>query len=97
MTTAWIKLSKLDRRHTGTEHFKYRVRIDGSRDDRVKKFLEIRQWCWDTWGASAERDFAVVETPTHWAWHTGRDILYEPLFVYLVSDADASFFKLKWC
>lgn len=96
MTVAQIKLTKLDKRHAGTKYFKYRALVDGVRDVRVKKFLELRQWCWNTWGPSSERDFAVVEQPTHWAWHTGRDILYDPLHIYLVADQDAAFFKLRW-
>jgi hypothetical protein len=97
MSLALIKLTKLDKRHSGTAHFRYRVCVDGTREVRVTKFLELREWCYSMWGVGMEREFANVVKCAHWGWHTGRDILYDPLYIYLVSDAEASLFKLKWC
>lgn len=93
---AVLKLTKLDGRFTGTENFKYRVSVGGPRDLRIIKFLELRQWCTETWGPGMEREFANIVKCAHWGWHTGRDILYDEIFIYLVGDDEASFFKLKW-
>ena len=91
-----LKLSKLDGRHTGTKNFMYRVSVGGPRDARIIKFLELRAWCTEMWGAGMEREFANIVKCAHWGWHTGRDILYDNIYIYLVSDAEASMFKLKW-
>lgn len=97
MSETPVKISKLDRRHTGTKNFTYRVSVGGTRDARIIKFLEVRAWCTEMWGPGVEREFANIVKCAHWGWHTGRDILYDPLYIYLVSDAEASLFKLKWC
>lgn len=96
MSETSIRLHKLDRRHTGTKNFKYRVSVGGTRDARIIKFLEVREWCTGIWGPGMEREFAKIAKCAHWGWHTGRDILDDPLYIYLVSDAEALLFKLKW-
>ncbi len=91
-----LVLTKLDGRHTGTQNFKYRVEVRGPRDERVLQFVELREWCTQTWGRGVEREFANLVKCANWGWHTGRDILYDSLFIYLVNDEDIALFKLKW-
>ena len=96
MSTMYAVLSKLDGRHAGTQYFKYRAEIRGTREDRVQGFVDVRDWCYQTWGSGTEREFAHIVKCAHWGWHTGRDILFDPLYIYLVDDQDAALFKLKW-
>ena len=92
-----LNLEKLDGRHSGNYYFKYRVWVHGT--DRVRDFIQIRNWCWEVWGPSCERDdhilsynnSTVVNNP-HWAWH-----VYErSRYIYLIDDQALAFFKLKW-
>ena len=92
-----LKLETLDGRHSGNYYFKYRVWVHGT--DRVRDFIQIRNWCWEVWGPSCERDdhilsynnSTVVNNP-HWAWH-----VYErSRYIYLIDDQALAFFKLKW-
>lgn len=96
-----IKLEKLDRRHTGHSLFKFRAYIIGRHDGN--KFAEIRNALWEAYGPSSERDLNGWCGPNgtqinpHWAWHietTSAGSFH--YYLYLTSDEEASFFKLKW-
>ena len=48
-------ITKLDRRHNGNHWFKYSVRPNTY--DKIvsaKELVELRNWCWEHYGASAE-------------------------------------------
>lgn len=80
---------KLDRRYTGSEMFKYCVDFGWLEN---KKFTEVRQWCWETFGASAEIMYARVHyKDAKYAWMSDRS-----LRVYLKSDQELEWFKLRW-
>ena len=92
-----IKIEPLDRRHSGNLRFSHRVWIYG--EDRIENFNTIRNWCWEVWGPSCERDDAIklfhAKNPLHnpqWAWYTDAFERY----IYLVDDQALAFFKLKW-
>ncbi len=71
----------------------------------VSEFLLLRDWCIKTWGMSCERDYYLMyqdyndpdapQNPTnpHWAWHSED----RQLKIYLASDHELEWFKLKWC
>ena len=93
-----LKLETLDGRHSGNYYFKYRVWVHGT--DRVRDFIQIRNWCWEVWGASAERDFFITLSymtdkihNEHWAWHTDPN---GHVYIYLTDNQALAFFKLKW-
>ena len=92
-----LKLETLDGRHSGNYYFKYRVWVHGT--DRVRDFIQIRNWCWEVWGPSCERDDHIqskrdpeIENNLHWAWHVHERSRY----IYLINDRALAFFKLKW-
>lgn len=100
-----IKVKRTDKRMTGHNKFKYYIDIKYDRNESfdsmpvLEKFFEIRQWCWETWGASREVDelndrlnsWQGDKNP-HWAWindaHRAR--------LYLATIDEAALFTLKW-
>jgi len=96
------KVTKLDRRHTCYNIMKYHVEITldiwGS-ENRVAKFMEYRNWCWDTFGPGVERKWITLgvgekglETLNSWAWHTEHN----EMRLYFKSDAELALFTLKY-
>lgn len=70
-----------------------------SRVDLIKEYNDLRKWCVDTWGMSCDRTHYLELEPTdaaylntHWAWHTE----YNELKIYLKSDKEANWMKLRW-
>jgi hypothetical protein len=105
------KTKKTDKRYTGHEHFKYVVDvvmpyapfIQGKpvnrRQQRIGFYHEVRKWCVDTWGMSCEREHWLTLQETgdpninsHWCWHTELN----DLKIYLTSEKEANWFKLRW-
>jgi hypothetical protein len=103
-----IKISKTDKRYTGYRHFQYVVDLQYTNDQtttvlgsrrnhKIKKFHEIRDWCIQTWGMSCEREhwLSLVDTEphnAHWCWQTE----FNDIKIYLKTDKEANWFKLKW-
>ena len=107
-----LKIRKTDARFTGNDFFKYvvDVRADGMSVPiigglqqqiarRVLNFIEVRDWCIQTWGMSCERTIYLDilgaegrQVNTHWSWHTE----FGETKIYLSSDKEANWFKLKW-
>ena len=68
MSNSKLITKKLDSRFTGNQYFKYQVTLlnlpEGDRFSPTRGFYEdllkiidynkIRDWCWDTWGASCD-------------------------------------------
>ena len=70
-----------------------------SRTNRILNFNMIRDWCIQTWGMSCERtlylDLKLFDIDTinkHWCWHTDGN----EFKIYLMSEKDLNWFKLKW-
>ena len=70
-----------------------------SRTIKILNFNMIRDWCIQTWGMSCERtlylDLNLAEIDSinkHWCWHSeGNEFK-----IYLMSEKDLNWFKLKW-
>ena len=101
-----FKLKKLDKRYNGSNLFKFVAIPDRTsqtifmnyvvrRDQEQKEFTEVRNWCWSQWGPSSELRFyddTKDWTNPVWCWDSEHDNLR----IYLQSDKEASWFKLKW-
>jgi hypothetical protein len=91
----------LDSRFTGHKHFKFRVLITGPTQERYLKFVELRDWCWDTFGRSHERDVLIYLADKDdafvrkWAWHFVTEGRKE-FAIYFAGEEEYTLFKLKW-
>jgi hypothetical protein len=94
-----VKLEKLDARHKGFNKFKYRIWFDEPKDEKFIKFNTVRTDCWTIWGPSCELDFTyrddAFKTP-NWAFYTDGFNRTTACYIYLRSDEEASFIKLKY-
>lgn len=95
-----MRIKRLDKRNNGFGKFKYYVMPTS------RRMHEIRAWCWETWGSSKELsewlsdDVNFASNPLHeahcyndhWCWQ--NDEYYCRL--YLRTDEELAFFKLKW-
>lgn len=94
-----LSLEKLDGRHKGLNRLKYRILIHGTTTDRFQTFLQIRQWCWDTWGPSCEREIFLPLANNNpgsndWAWHFEEK--FQACYIYLSGSKQLELFSLKW-
>lgn len=102
-----LTIKKTDKRHTGYAEWQYVVIVEQAkysglfgRGQRILDLNEIRNWCSQTWQASCELELWLVakinSDPTklnqHWCWHTN----YDNFKIYLRSDKEVNWFKLKW-
>jgi hypothetical protein len=102
-----LTIKKTDKRHTGRDLWHYVVVVEAKRysglagrGQRILDLNEIRNWCVQTWGSSCELELWMVANGTtdstnlnqHWCWHTN----YDNYKIYLRSDKEANWFKLKW-
>jgi hypothetical protein len=107
-----LQIRKTDARFTGNDIFKYvvdvktdgtAVPIIGGFQSRIARrmldFFEVRNWCIQTWSMSCERSIYLDiigadgrQVNTHWCWHTE----FGETKIYLASDKEANWFKLKW-
>ena len=99
-----IKIRKIDSRNRLHGIMEYQLRIP------LDMFLEVREWCWETWGGSVEYilyDKFKGKQQCNNAWCFDADIsttkfpernrdLYRTGLVYLASDAELDLFFLKW-
>jgi hypothetical protein len=94
-----MKLTKLDRRHLGYPYWLMYIRKPTGRDGK-RVFLEWREWCWNTWGASKEiNEFnqndlfnGTLSSNPHWCWQNDRFNTR----IYLKSDVEVTLFALRW-
>jgi hypothetical protein len=86
------KITKLDRRHSGSHWYKYSVSpvvtLDKVRQTQL--LIEARNWMWATYGPSAE--LGAYTKDLVWAWDTEHGNRR----IYLKSDEEMTFFKLKY-
>lgn len=80
-----MKMTRLDRRHTGHDCFDYQIHLD------VEQFVQVRNWCWETFGPSYELNIVKSNDPPAWCW---RSVGYNA--IYLRGDEQATLFQLKW-
>lgn len=95
-----MKFFKQDHRHTGHGLFPYAVGFTSSTHDRCK-FVEIREWCWDTWGAGIEL-FLYSTYPwdkplSHaWCWISEGSSRPMRLRILFKDEQQYIYAKLKW-
>lgn len=95
-----MKFKKLDRRMNGYGDFTYAV--DFASSPMGAKFNDVRQWCWETFGPSCELDiWDVLDRPDdvrneRWAWDRGQYNKTWRCIIYLATDQEANWFKLRW-
>ena len=102
-----LTIKKTDKRHTGHYHWQYVVIVERipttlfgkpSILQKIDNLNTIREWCWTTYGPSCELEFwlaineAGANKNEHWCWHTN----YDNYKIYLRTDKEANWFKLKW-
>jgi hypothetical protein len=97
-----IEIRKTDKRHTGHEYFGYVLEIKSNlgkfdRQLRFSEFNEVRNWVWETYGPSCEREHWLnmntrFPVNPHWCWHTE----FNELKIYFSTDKEANWAKLRW-
>jgi hypothetical protein len=100
-----IVIKKTDKRMTGHEVWQYVAQptqsLAGFKGvaQRMVDLHLMRDWCWQTYGPSCELThwMATVAnglTPhnDHWCWHTD----FDNYKIYLRTEKEANWFKLKW-
>lgn len=94
-----MKLKKLDKRMTGYGDFVYSVDFPVNRGKVLMDFFEVREWCFEQWGRSAEIDiwqkFPQIQNPA-WAWERGEFNKTYRCRIFLASDKEAHWFTLRW-
>ena len=102
-----ITVKRTDKRHLGSDRFKYYVDIypeDFSKEFKLilEKFYECRQWCWETFGPSVEYDiWDELNSPREtrndkWSWDRGQYNKTWRCIIYLKSEQEANWLKLRW-
>ena len=85
------KITKLDRRHNGYTFYKYFIDPTAVYSpEKIGDFVDLRNWCWDTYGPSAELGF--TRKGSLWAWDTE----YKKKRIFLKSDQELTLFTLKY-
>ena len=95
-----MKIKKLDKRMNGYGDFMYGV--DFTYNWQGTRFDHAREWCWESFGPSCELDI-WEELPTlneprneKWAWDRGQYNKSYRCMIYLATDKEANWFKLRW-
>jgi hypothetical protein len=100
-------VEKLDRRHTGWQRWRYRLRIQNDFNlakTHYKNFHTLRAWMIEQYGLSAERDqydpiansckeYELFDPP--WCWHIDRDYPNN-MYIYVKNNEVLSNITLKW-
>lgn len=109
-----FKIVKIDRRFRGSDNFDYRLEFVTytasqyrSPHDRFANYQLMREWFWENYGPSSERDTygtiympviesskSVARKPPKWAWH--YDTTDNEPFIYVADDATLAHLQLKW-
>lgn len=102
-----LTIKKTDKRHTGSSEWRWLVIIErrptvgfgnAALTQKSIDLNEIREWCWQTYGPSCELEFWLripegsQSRNEHWCWHTN----FDNYKIYLRTDKEANWFKLKW-
>lgn len=67
----FYKIKKLDKRMGGSGYFAYKAELNGYAALRLKRSIEVRQWCWETFGPSAElSEYVCGDQNASWCWET---------------------------
>jgi hypothetical protein len=93
-----MKFYKQDARHNHHQLFPYAVSFHFSTEGRTQ-FLDLRQWCWNTWGPGIEtwlhQPFWHSEITDHsWGWLSDQKSYR--LRILFKSPEQFTLAKLKW-
>ncbi len=83
-----LKIKKIDKRFTGGDKFTYCVDFNFKDSD---KFIERRNWCWETWGPSCEYKF-VIGKNVEWCWISDNFRTR----LYFKDTAEINWYTLRW-
>lgn len=86
-----VKIITLDRRYTGGSEFEYCLEFYRPHKDG-EEFCDIRNWCWETFGPGRELKFCQPHINYPWAFITDN----HRTRIYLYSDKELSWYKLRW-
>jgi len=93
-----FKTTKLDKRHNGNHLFSHYVTFPNISTFQSKlQFIELRNWCWESWGPGMEIDYACAlgsnqYQTCRWAWMTE----YGKARLYFSTTKEYNWFILKW-
>lgn len=108
-----LKVKKANGKFNCYPHFMYVLTVDykkkmSSRNENIilkQEWFEVREWCWETWGASKEldswltdRNLAINEMDklvghnAQWCWQNDT---YSTR-IYLATDKELNWYKLRW-
>lgn len=102
-----LTIKKTDKRHNGNQEWQYVVVVERqpitgfgnvSIIQKTTDLNSIREWCWATYGPSCELELwlnvpdATLGKNVHWCWHTN----FNNFKIYLRTEKEANWFKLKW-
>ena len=88
-----LKISKLDKRHTGNQWFTHRVAFIGQYPGKAINLCRAREWLWETFGPSREvRSIGYLKNEIpQWSWETDHSYFR----IYLTDQALTQFLLLK--
>jgi len=93
-----FRVSKLDKRHNGNHLFSHYTNFGNVYSTETKlAFVEMRNWCWESWGPGMEIDYACALGSNQyqvcrWAWQTDHGNCR----IYFSSQKELNWFILKW-
>lgn len=96
-----FKIVNLDKRYAGWHYFQYRLKFTRFGDEKFLDYKILRDWLWETFGPSFERDLAYkfienelgIQRPA-WAWH--YDTTDNVPYIYVADQATLTHLQLKW-
>lgn len=101
-----VTIKRTDKRMNGHEFWEYVAQSERTTyvgykgvGERMVTLNAVREWCWATYGPSCElthwmsiRANGFTVPNEHWCWHTE----YDNFKIYLRTEKEANWFKLKW-
>ena len=90
-----LQLERLDGRHNASRVYTHRVWIRGSGAERKKMYIQLREWCWETFGPGCERDLIWYNDSSSYRWAFHFDQKSEAPYIYLKEEVLTAF-MLKW-
>lgn len=104
-----IKITKLDGRYKANNLYTQfaEPHASGIKDQEIRDeiFREMRHWCWENFGASAELEIVInLKMKVKWCWDSsggdngyGSSSIFSNRRIYLnLNDEDMSLFILRW-
>ncbi len=87
-----MRVVKLNRNYNGYGHFSHRVEFYGSQDNKIRRWIQVRNWLWSQFGPSAEQSLARAVyfngVQPSWAWDSEKSSIY-------LKDEAYTMFQLK--